>query len=156
MIDIPGIKASAHYAGPVVHPDRRPLSAGGTQAGVVDAAAEAAAAAQVEAVIASTSRFIARTFPHVEHTPFVTQSCLYTTTADHDYIISRVPSMPNVVLAGGGSGHAFKMGPAIGEGAAALALSDRPPPYPMEQFDLRRLLNLTADSADHEANAPRK
>ena len=36
MIDVPGIKCSAHYEGPVIDPDRRPLSAGGRQAGAVD------------------------------------------------------------------------------------------------------------------------
>ena len=155
MIDIPGIKCSAHYCGPEVHPDRRPLSAGGRTA--IDAVAEQAAAARVAAVIDSTSRFIASRFPHVEHEPFMTQSCLYTTTPDHDYILSTVPNQPKIVLAGGGSGHGFKMGPAIGEGAAALALADCPPPYPVQQFAVERLLKLDESGAmDHEANAPRK
>ena len=61
----------------------------------------------------------------------------------------------NVVLIGGGSGHAFKMGPAIGEGAASLALGVSPP-LPFEQFDVRRLLSLDDAAADHEVNAPRK
>ena len=113
MIDIPGIKCSAHYCGPNVLAEHRPAAAGGRSA--QDDAIEAAAAARVQAVVDSTSRFVASRFPHVEHEAFLTQSCLYTTTPDHDYIISRVPGRPNVVLAGGGSGHAFKMGPAIGE-----------------------------------------
>ena len=43
----------------------------------------AAAAAQVAAVVESTNRFVRETFPHVEKEPCVTQSCMYTTTADH-------------------------------------------------------------------------
>ena len=109
---VPGIKASAHYAGPTVDPGRRPLSAGGAVA--LSAEEEEAAARQVAAVIESTSRFVAESFPHVEHTPFVTQSCLYTSTPDHDYVLDRVPGHERVVLVGGGSGHAFKMAPAIG------------------------------------------
>lgn len=174
MIDIPGIKASAHYCGPIIHPDRRPMAAGGAMAagGVAAAHAhgasgeeaaaeeEAAAAERVEAVVRSTSRHMAAHFPHVEHEPFFTQSCLYTTTADHDYILSTVPRTPTrsnrgVVLLGGGSGHAFKMGPAIGEAAAALALGSEPP-FSLEQFDVRRLLGLGGAALDHEANAPRK
>ena len=112
MIDVPGIKASAHYAGPTVDPGRRPLSAGG--AVELSAEEEAAAARQVAAVIESTSRFVAQSFPHVEHTPFTSQSCLYTSTPDHDYVLDRVPTHERVVLVGGGSGHAFKMAPAIG------------------------------------------
>ena len=46
----------------------------------------------------------------LEPAPWRTQSCLYTITADHDYIIGRVPGSPRIVLAGGGSGHAFKNG----------------------------------------------
>lgn len=154
MIDLPGIKASAHYCGPAVDPSHRPLAAGGTAR--LSDEAEAEAAARVQAVVRETTRYIAATFPHVEHTPFVTQSCLYTSTPDHDYIISRVPGRPNIVLAGGGSGHAFKMGPAIGEAAAALALRDLPP-FDLERFQVGRLLELTgADLLDHEKRAPRR
>ena len=138
MIDVPGIKCSAHYCGPLVDPARRPQSAGGVD-GALDAATEEAAAARVAAVVESTSRYIAATFPHVEHEPFVTQSCLYTSTADHDYILSPLPADPRVVLAGGGSGHGFKMGPAIGEACAALALRNEPP-LPLDRFHVERLL----------------
>lgn len=107
MIDIPGIKASAHYCGPTVDPDNRPPGTFNGDPGPGTPAGPAAE--QVAAVVASTSRLVAATFPHVEHTPFATQSCIYTATPDHDYVIGRVPGWDNVVLAGGGSGHAFKM-----------------------------------------------
>lgn len=154
MIDIPGIKCSAHYCGPVVHPDRRPKAAGGVGE-AADAEEEAEAAAMVDAVIASTNKCIAETFPHVEHTPFKTQSCLYTTTPDHDYVLSTVPSHPGVVVVGGGSGHAFKMGPAIGDAAVSLALGEEPP-FDITRFDVQRLLNLEGDALDHNHSAPRR
>lgn len=155
MIDIPGIKCSAHYCGPEVHPDRRPQAAGGIapKGNALYSKEEVAAAAQVDAVVQSTSRYVASTFPHVEHRPFLTQSCLYTTTCDHDYIISRIPGMSNVVLAGGGSGHAFKMGPAIGEGAASLALGQEAP-LSMDRFAVERLLG--GDARNHNLVADRK
>ena len=105
---------------------------------------------QVRAVVESTSAMIAANFPHVETTPFETQSCLYTSTPDHDYILSRAPGYPSVVLAGGGSGHAFKMGPAIGEACAALALNEEPP-YDLERFDVARLLGLSAGAHEQAA-----
>ena len=161
MIDVPGIKCSAHYCGPVVDADRRPTAAGGSEenrrALVADGTdAESVAAARVQAVIDSTSRYIAATFPHVEHTPFTSQSCLYTSTPDHDYVLSRVPGVQaRVVLAGGGSGHAFKMGPAIGDACASLALGSAPP-FDLARFDVQRLLNLTGDALDHEKAAERR
>ena len=43
----------------------------------------------------------------------------------------------------GGSGHAFKMGPAIGDAAAALALGLKPP-FSLETFRLDRPALLRA------------
>lgn len=47
--------------------------------------------------------------------------CLYTMTPDGHFIIDKHPQHPNVVYAAGGSGHAFKFGPVIGESLADLA-----------------------------------
>ena len=54
------------------------------------------------------------------------QSCLYTKTPDERFVIDRHPDRPRVVLAGGGSGHAFKFGPLLGEIAASLARDENP------------------------------
>jgi sarcosine oxidase len=48
-------------------------------------------------------------------------SCLYTKTPDEFFVLDRHPRYEQVVLAGGGSGHAFKFGPLLGEIAADLA-----------------------------------
>ena len=45
--------------------------------------------------------------------------CQYTNTSNGDFLIDRHPRMDNVWLVGGGSGHGFKHGPAIGEYVAA-------------------------------------
>ena len=77
-------------------------------------------------------------FPGLEATPFRSESCLYTTTPDYHYVLDKVPGAgAPVILAGGGSGHAFKMGPAIGDAAAALALGVKPP-LSLETFRLDR------------------
>jgi sarcosine oxidase/L-pipecolate oxidase len=41
--------------------------------------------------------------------------CLYTDVFDGDFVIDRLPGDERVVLATGGSGHAFKFAPLLGE-----------------------------------------
>lgn len=43
-------------------------------------------------------------------------------TASEDFIIGRHPEMPRVIIAGGGSGHAFKFGPVLGDYVAKAVL----------------------------------
>ena len=52
----------------------------------------------------------------------VTESrvCQYENTSNGDFLIDKHPSFTNVWFVGGGSGHGFKHGPAIGEHVAAL------------------------------------
>ena len=154
MASVGGVKVSAHYCGPhVPDPDARPRGAGGVGAHG-DAAAEAAAAARVAEVVASNARLVGASCPHLETAPLRSQSCLYTSTADHDYVLDLVPPsrLPaaaagvRVVLMGGGSGHAFKMAPALGDCAAALALGEDPP-LDLRPFAMPRLLGTDPDGA---------
>jgi glycine/D-amino acid oxidase-like deaminating enzyme len=48
-----------------------------------------------------------------------TRVCQYENTSNGDFLIDRHPDMANVWLVGGGSGHGFKHGPALGEYVAA-------------------------------------
>ena len=48
--------------------------------------------------------------------------CQYENSSNGDFLIDRHPTMSNVVLVGGGSGHGFKHGPEVGRLAAELAL----------------------------------
>lgn len=43
-------------------------------------------------------------------------------TASEDFIIDRHPEADHLIIAGGGSGHAFKFGPLLGEYVAAMVL----------------------------------
>jgi sarcosine oxidase len=60
--------------------------------------------------------FVARRFPALKDAPIVeTRVCQYENTSNGDFLIDRHPALANVWLAGGGSGHGFKHGPALGE-----------------------------------------
>lgn len=65
-------------------------------------------------------------------------TCLYTKTRDERFIIDSHPEHPQIVVAGGGSGHAFKFGPVLGEAAAGLALGTGSP-HDISRFTLARL-----------------
>jgi glycine/D-amino acid oxidase-like deaminating enzyme len=60
--------------------------------------------------------FLARRFPALAAAPLVeTRVCQYENTSNGDFLIDRHPDADNVWLVGGGSGHGFKHGPAVGE-----------------------------------------
>jgi glycine/D-amino acid oxidase-like deaminating enzyme len=72
--------------------------------------------------------YIAFRFPALKDAPLVeTRVCQYEQTPDSHFIIDRHPANENVWLVGGGSGHGFKHGPALGEMMAELILKDREP-----------------------------
>jgi glycine/D-amino acid oxidase-like deaminating enzyme len=61
-------------------------------------------------------KYIARRFPALRDAPIVeTRVCQYENTSNGDFLIDRHPEMENVWFVGGGSGHGFKHGPAVGE-----------------------------------------
>jgi glycine/D-amino acid oxidase-like deaminating enzyme len=70
--------------------------------------------------------FLARRFPLLKNAPLVeSRVCQYENSPDHQFILDRHPAAANVWIAGGGSGHGFKMGPAVGERVAELVLGQR-------------------------------
>src|SRR5215831_3003382 len=81
-------------------------------------------------------KYVAYRFPALKDAPIVeTRVCQYENTSSGDFLVDRHPKMPNVWLLGGGSGHGFKHGPAMGEYAAGQLL-DRAEPEP--RFSLAR------------------
>ena len=65
---------------------------------------------------AAVRAFLAERFPALGEAPVAeTEVCQYESTSSGDFLLDRHPSLPNVWLAGGGSGHGFKHGPAVGE-----------------------------------------
>ena len=70
--------------------------------------------------VESAKEFVARRFPVLKNAPVVeTRVCQYESTSNGDFLIDRHPQLENVWLVGGGSGHGFKHGPAVGEYVAA-------------------------------------
>jgi len=64
---------------------------------------------------------LARRLPSLQTAPVLeARVCQYENTANGDFLIDRHPGFENVWLAGGGSGHGFKHGPAVGEYVAGL------------------------------------
>ena len=68
-------------------------------------------------------RFVEQRFPALRGAPIVeTRVCQYENTWNGDFLIDRHPEIENVWFVGGGSGHGFKHGPAVGEYVAAHIL----------------------------------
>ena len=66
--------------------------------------------------LATARQFLAQRFPALADAPLLeTRVCQYENTSSGDFLIDRHPAFDNVWLAGGGSGHGFKHGPAVGE-----------------------------------------
>jgi sarcosine oxidase len=71
--------------------------------------------------LADARAFLTERFPALATAPLVeSRVCQYENTSTGDFLIDRHPDLDNVWLVGGGSGHGFKHGPAVGEHACAL------------------------------------
>ena len=76
--------------------------------------------------------YLARRLPRLANAPVTeTRVCQYENTSNGDFLIDRHPGFENVWIVGGGSGHGFKHGPAIGEYVAKMMLGggDAEPRY---------------------------
>jgi sarcosine oxidase len=99
-----GVKVGIDEHGPPIDPDSD------------DRVAEPAAIDRARA-------WLERHFPLMKDAPVIeARVCQYENTSNGDFLIDRHPSHENVWIVGGGSGHGFKHGPAVGEEAARLVL----------------------------------
>jgi len=65
--------------------------------------------------------YLGQRVPRLANAPVTeTRVCQYENTSNGDFLIDRHPGFENVWLVGGGSGHGFKHGPAVGEYAAEM------------------------------------
>ena len=118
-----GFKIAPDWPGPIVDPDRQ-------ERRISDERVEA------------SRTYLRRRFPALAGQPVAEgRVCQYELTADTHFIIDRHPSMPESWIVGGGSGHGFKHGPAVGEYLSALVIDDRAAASelapPDERFALR-------------------
>ena len=102
-----GFKIAIDRHGPVVDPDTMERQL--TPAGIAEARA-----------------YIARRFPALASAPLIGgRVCQYENSSNGDYLIDRFPGQERVWLVGGGSGHGFKNGPAVGKRVAAHILDPK-------------------------------
>jgi monomeric sarcosine oxidase len=77
--------------------------------------------------LSAVREFVGRRFPALRDAPLVaSEVCQYENTSNGDFLIDRHPARENVWLVGGGSGHGFKHGPAVGEYVAARIADGKP------------------------------
>ena len=89
-----------------------------------------------------------RRFPLLAAAPLLgSEVCQYEATPDAHFIVDCHPDAANVWIAGGGSGHGFKMGPALGELLASCVLDGT---HPDPQFALSRLNTPPASGWAHK------
>jgi glycine/D-amino acid oxidase-like deaminating enzyme len=90
--------------------------------------------------------YVAFRFPAMKDAPLLeTRICQYENSPDNHLIIDRHPAAENVWLVGGGSGHGFKHGPALGEMVAELVLEHK---NPDPIFQLARLHEVASSDSD--------
>lgn len=74
-----------------------------------------------DASLASIRDLLRRCVPELADAPLLeTRVCQYENTTDGHFLLDRLPGNDRVWIAGGGSGHGFKHGPAIGKYVADL------------------------------------
>lgn len=102
-----GFKIAIDRHGPAIDPDTMERSL--TPAGIAEARA-----------------YIARRFPALASAPLIGgRVCQYENSSNGDYLIDRFPGQERVWLVGGGSGHGFKNGPAVGKRVTAHILDPK-------------------------------
>jgi glycine/D-amino acid oxidase-like deaminating enzyme len=72
-------------------------------------------------IVEKTRQWVGRRFPGLSGAPLLdAHVCQYENTSSGDFIIDRHPACESWWLVGGGSGHGFKHGPAVGRHVAEL------------------------------------
>lgn len=95
---------------------------------------------------------LAGRFPHLADAPVVqTRVCQYSLTPDTRFIAAPHPEHDGVWIVGGGSGHGFKHGPAMGDHVADLVEGKSEPDPSMGLGDRRGDTKLRTAGADRTA-----
>ncbi len=87
-----------------------------------------------------------RYLPKANGPALTLKTCLFTNSPDEHFILDRHPSLPNVFIAAGFSGHGFKFCSVVGEIMADLAQGIEPP-YDLGLFRLDRFQGNAPTSA---------
>ena len=99
--------------------------------------------------ISETSRLLAHRFPYLAEAELTASwAGLYTITPDWSMIVDAAPGLDGVYLAVGGSGHSFKLAPALGECLAEMIVDGSPSTVDItslraSRFDDKELMRST-------------
>ncbi|KAK3084136.1 hypothetical protein FSP39_008785, partial [Pinctada imbricata] len=88
-------------------------------------------------VINTMCKYVRTHFNGLEDTPSIVETCIYTNTPDHDFILDTHPVWKNIVIGAGFSGHGFKLAPVVGKLLSQLALGHTPS-HDMGHFKIDR------------------
>ncbi|KAM6970250.1 peroxisomal sarcosine oxidase [Aplochiton taeniatus] len=116
--EYPGLVKICYHMGSETEPDQRDRQAGQTDVQLL-------------------CRFVAHYLPGLEPEPAVVESCLYTVTPDHHFVLDRHPNYSNIVIGAGFSGHGFKFGPIVGKLLYELS-QGQVPSYDLSPFKIQR------------------
>lgn len=98
--------------------------------------------------------FLATTFPAAANAPRVEgRLCLYCDSFDGDFLVDHDPERPGLVVASGGSGHAFKFAPVLGDLIANVV--DGTPDADAAHFAWRERTQDRSEAARHTGDATR-
>ena len=101
--------------------------------------------------ITRARQLLAERFPELADAPLVSSEvCQYENSPDGNLILDRHPQKKNVWLLGGGSGHGFKLSPAVGELAAMAILRGNEVPA---MFRLERLRKTEKPKTQFESKS---
>jgi len=93
--------------------------------------------------LAAARAYLQLRFPDLAKAPLIeSRVCQYENSSDQNFILDRHPEAENVWIVGGGSGHGFKHGPAMGEMVRDAVLGVKEPPA---EFKVDRLLKKSGD-----------
>lgn len=77
-----------------------------------------------DVVVTRARAYLSQRFPALAEAPLIhSRVCQYENSSNGDFLIDRLPGTDRVWLVGGGSGHGFKHGPAVGKRVAAHVLN---------------------------------
>ncbi|XP_057694812.1 peroxisomal sarcosine oxidase isoform X2 [Corythoichthys intestinalis] len=125
--EYPGLMKICYHNGSKTDPDQRDMQ---TDASDIDI----------------LRRYIARCFKGLIPEPSLVESCMYTLTPDHHFVLDRHPVHGNIVIGAGFSGHGFKFGPVVGKLLCELILGEVPSydlsPFRISRFQTKRQSSL--------------
>ncbi|XP_041949351.1 peroxisomal sarcosine oxidase-like [Alosa sapidissima] len=116
--EYPGLVKICYHMGSETEPDRRDRQTDQTDVRIL-------------------SRFVSIYLPGLEPEPAVVETCMYTVTPDHHFVLDRHPAHKNIIIGAGFSGHGFKFGPVVGKILCELSLG-KVPSYDLSPFRIQR------------------